>query len=65
MTAIHVIDSYIFTGGIDGKIRKWDTVSGHVIATFPGHAGSVTSILVDKKMLYSGASDQTIRGNLK
>jgi WD40 repeat protein len=63
ITSICVTESFVFTGGADGKINKWETKSGELLGTFTGH-DQVTSMLADKNVIYSGSADQTIRGKL-
>lgn len=51
----------IFAGYADGGVYVWDCVSGELISTLWGHAGSVTGLCLDGTRLATTANDGTVR----
>jgi WD40 repeat protein len=51
------------SGGGDGTVRLWETVTGLLLRTFTGHAGAVTrlALLADGFQALSGGADGTLR----
>lgn len=54
---------YIATGGYDGKVKVWNTMTGFCFVTFSEHSSTVTSIAFssNKKFLVSSSLDGTVR----
>ncbi|XP_049865183.1 periodic tryptophan protein 2 homolog [Pectinophora gossypiella] len=54
---------YIVTGGYDGKVKVWNTMTGFCIVTFSEHQSTVTSIefSANKKFFVSSSLDGTVR----
>lgn len=54
---------YLVTGGYDGKVKVWNTMSGFCFVTFNEHKSTVTSIVfsVNKKFFVSSSLDGTVR----
>ena len=54
---------YVYTGGYDNTIRKWDANTGNLLLTITGHTGRVLSLDVspDDSMLVSGSADTTVK----
>ena len=54
----------ITTASDDGKIKLWDTVSGHCIVTFADHASGVTAIehpRMKRNVFFTASLDGTVR----
>lgn len=54
---------YIATGGEDGKVKLWNTLSGFCFVTFTEHTSAVTSVKFarNRKFLVSASLDGTVR----
>lgn len=54
---------YIVTGGDDGKVKLWNTLSGFCTLTFYEHASSISGVLFshNRKFIASASLDGTIR----
>lgn len=54
---------YIVTGGDDGKVKLWNTLSGFCTLTFHEHASSISGVLFshNRKFIASASLDGTIR----
>ncbi|KAF9889276.1 hypothetical protein FE257_007589 [Aspergillus nanangensis] len=55
--------SMIASGGADGAVKIWDTLSGKLIQTFEGHLAGISTISwsPDGATIASGSDDKTIR----
>ncbi|GLA68758.1 WD domain protein [Aspergillus tubingensis] len=55
--------SMIASGGADGAVKVWDTVTGRLIHTFEGHLAGISTISwsPDGATIASGSDDKTIR----
>lgn len=54
----------VITASDDGKIKIWDTSSGHCVVTFTDHTSSVTAISVPKmkrNVFFTASLDGTVR----
>ncbi|PWY78215.1 WD40 repeat-like protein [Aspergillus heteromorphus CBS 117.55] len=53
----------IASGGADGAVKVWDTVTGRLIHTFEGHLAGISTISwsPDGATIASGSDDKTIR----
>ena len=53
----------VATGGVDGAVRIWDMPTGHLLATYWGHAPSVKALAwsADQQYLVSGDTTGQIR----
>ena len=40
---------FIYTRGLDGKVKKWDLKTGDLKATLEGHDGEVMCMVVSEK----------------
>lgn len=56
---------YIATGGEDGKVKLWNTVSGFCFVTFDAHTSGVTSVKFAShgKFVISSSLDGTVRAH--
>ncbi|XP_012232202.1 periodic tryptophan protein 2 homolog [Linepithema humile] len=54
---------YIVTGGDDGKVKLWNTLSGFCTLTFHEHTSSISSVLFshNRKFIASASLDGTVR----
>ncbi|RZC64698.1 hypothetical protein C5167_008391 [Papaver somniferum] len=54
---------YVVTGGLDGKVRVWDSLSGDCVKTFNGHSNAIQSLSPSANLdfLASVSSDKTAR----
>ena len=54
---------YILSGGDDGTIKLWNTVTGECVRVFEGHRGSVSSVCFspDDRYILSGGHDRMMR----
>ncbi|XP_050453821.1 periodic tryptophan protein 2 homolog [Cataglyphis hispanica] len=54
---------YIVTGGDDGKVKLWNTLSGFCTLTFNEHTSSISGVLFshNRKFIASASLDGTIR----
>lgn len=54
---------FLATGGVDGKVRLWDSLSGNCVKTFGGHSNVIQAISVsaDQNFLVSVSLDGTAR----
>ncbi|KAI4482008.1 hypothetical protein M0804_009027 [Polistes exclamans] len=54
---------YIVTGGEDGKVKLWNTISGFCSVTFKEHTSAVTGVLFshNRKFIVSSSLDGTVR----
>jgi len=54
---------YIATGGDDGKVKLWDTMTGFCFVTFSDHMGSVADVCFSPNgtAVYSASADGTVR----
>ncbi|KMQ93304.1 periodic tryptophan protein 2-like protein [Lasius niger] len=54
---------YIVTGGDDGKVKLWNTLSGFCTLTFHEHASSISGVLFshNRKFVASASLDGTVR----
>ncbi|KAF7588735.1 WD domain protein [Aspergillus hancockii] len=55
--------SMIATGGADGAVKVWDTLTGRLVHTFEGHLAGISTISwsPDAVIIASGSDDKTIR----
>ena len=55
---------YIVTGGDDGKVKLWNTMTGFCVVTFQEHTSSISSVLFshNRKFIVSASYDGTARG---
>ncbi|XP_077256053.1 periodic tryptophan protein 2 homolog [Temnothorax americanus] len=54
---------YIITGGDDGKVKLWNTLTGFCTLTFHEHTSSISSVLFshNRKFVASASLDGTVR----
>ncbi|XP_063980144.1 periodic tryptophan protein 2 homolog isoform X2 [Diachasmimorpha longicaudata] len=54
---------YLITGGDDGKVKLWNTLSGFCTVTFSEHTSSISHVLFshNRKFIVSGSLDGTAR----
>lgn len=55
--------TYIATGGEDGKVKLWDTLSGFCFVTFAEHSSSISGVCFSQngKVVLSASLDGTVR----
>jgi len=56
--------SKVATGSDDGKVKVWDTTSGHCIVTFADHGSGVTALEVPRmkrNVVFTASLDGTVR----
>ncbi|KAE8353608.1 WD40-repeat-containing domain protein [Aspergillus coremiiformis] len=55
--------SMIASGGADGAVKVWDTLTGKLVHTFEGHLAGISTISwsPDGAIIASGSDDKTIR----
>jgi WD40 repeat protein len=53
----------LLSGGTDKALKLWDATTGHLIRTFVGHTGAVTSVAFspDDARLVSASEDRTLK----
>jgi WD40 repeat protein len=53
----------LFTGGLDGMIRLWDSETGQALGTLKGHNGQIKALVFNSSgsLLASASSDYTVR----
>lgn len=64
VNAITMFEDFLFAGMEDGTIMSWKFASNTSFSestSLKGHTGSVLSLIVGAKKLFSGSTDQTIR----
>ncbi|XP_076938208.1 zinc finger CCCH domain-containing protein 48-like [Bidens hawaiensis] len=64
VNAINMYEDTLFAGMEDGSILSWKSTSKNSfseVACLKGHTGSVLSLIVGAKQLFSGSADRTIR----
>ncbi|XP_014295048.1 periodic tryptophan protein 2 homolog [Microplitis demolitor] len=56
---------WIVTGGEDGKVKLWNTITGFCVTTFSEHTSSVTSAIFshNRKFIVSASLDGTVRAH--
>lgn len=52
---------FIVTGGLDGKLKLWNTANGFCIVTFSEHTSAITQVQFCKKFFVSSSLDGTVR----
>ena len=55
--------SFLFSGGRDGQLKKWNTSTGELLLDIPAHRTTINSLcpLLDGKYLASASRDKEIR----
>ncbi|MFY3284674.1 TIR domain-containing protein [Achromobacter xylosoxidans] len=63
VNCVEILATMIFSGGVDGTIRVWDTHTSRCLRVLEGHTGPVGCLAIDPKgdRLLSGSDDRTIR----
>ena len=56
-----VFDKYVFTGGADARIKKWDITSCRPMFTYLGHKQKINKILVTEDVVFSTSGDGTAK----
>ncbi|XP_026466497.1 periodic tryptophan protein 2 homolog [Ctenocephalides felis] len=52
---------FIVTGGLDGKLKLWNTSTGFCVITFSEHTSAITQVQFSKKCFISSSLDGTVR----
>ena len=63
ITTVTVYDKFVFTGGADARIKKWDITSCRPMFTYLGHKQKINKILVTEDVLFSTSGDGTAKVN--
>ena len=56
-----VFDKYVFTGGADARIKKWDLASCRPMFTYLGHNSKIHKLLVTENLVFSTSHDKTAK----
>ena len=56
-----MFDKYVFTGGADARVKKWDLASCRPMFTYLGHRQKIHKILVTEDIMFSTAGDGTAK----
>jgi WD40 repeat protein len=55
--ALATTSEFIFSGGLDGKIRVWEPLSGASVASFSDHSALVGLLQIHGNLLVAGSTD--------
>ena len=61
ITSVSVFDKYVFTGGADALIKKWDLASCRPMFTYRGHNSKIHKLLVTEDLVFSTSHDKTAK----
>ena len=61
ITTVSVFDKYVFTGGADARIKKWDLASCRPMFTYLGHNSKIHKLLVTENLVFSTSHDKTAK----
>ena len=61
ITSVSVFDKYVFTGGADARIKKWDLASCRPMFTYNGHNSKIHKLLVTEDLVFSTSHDKTAK----
>ena len=61
ITCVSVFDKYVFTGGADARIKKWDLASCRPMFTYSGHDSKIHKLLVTEDLVFSTSHDKTAK----
>ena len=56
-----MFDKYVFTGGADARIKKWDLASCRPMFTYNGHNSKIHKLLVTENLVFSTSHDKTAK----
>jgi len=58
---VYCCKGYVYVGSRDKLIRKYHATSGECYMVYKGHAGRITALHHDGRVLYSGSQDNTVK----
>ena len=61
ITSVSVFDKYVFTGGADARIKKWDLASCRPMFTYTGHNSKIHKLLVTEELVFSTSHDKSAK----
>lgn len=61
ISAVTIDEYFVFSGGADNTIRKWDMATCQCLVIFRGHRGRINRIICIGDFIFSSSADKTAR----